>query len=1484
MAEERDACALVSIVRKDGCPTGSVAALAQDGLVALGHRSGAVDGEGDGSGLLTDIPRALWADELASSGLDPALVDDGGFAIAHLFVPRDGDEYTAEATRTILAAHGAKIHHERHGTTRSAALGPRARSGEPRFWQLALTVDGDAAAVDRVLWRAAAAIEAETAATVVSLSRSSVVYKLRGVAAQLPAYFTDLADPRFATSMAFGHNRYSTNTTTTFERAQPFPAFAHNGEIDTIGRLRDEAFALRLPLSRDGSDSQDVDAVLRGMTAGLGLDPIEAVELLFPPIVNELRRLGPELQDAYVQTRAAFGPFAQGPAAFLARIGDLCLFGVDAMGLRPLWHVETDEEHVFASERGFIPLADYATDPRPLGPGERVALERRSQGWVLIDQDQLRERFLAARRSRGAVVAGLRERLATGGPAAAAADRLPSSRLEVGSPPDEVEDLVVRREQQFAALGYEPDDLKAAAYMESTANEPIGSLGYDGPLAALSLRRMNLADHLQETVAVVTNPAIDREREIEHFSTRAILGPRPPLDRPSDRRWIELRHPILLGGHAPEARVAAESERPIARSLGTWLLEDLVADLAPAGATLLSADRDWDEPAHDALARLGAQACRGVRAGTPLLVIADRGVAAEGRAWLDPLLVVAAVHGALLAQPASTGSLRRDAALVVSAGSLRNLHDIVVALGLGADAVAPYLLLEHAIASGDPDALPNLVEALRKGIEKVISTLGIHELRGYGRAFSAIGLAPQVAKLLGVRTFAASGSAGLGWDAIERDGLERAAMLRDRTPARLEPSFRLYPRVWKAALAVANGETPYATYAERLGELERDHPVSLRHLVDVVELNDRESLSPPPDGDACTRTGDHAAPFYISSMSFGSQGETAYRAYAEAAAKMDILCINGEGGELPDLLGRYPRHRGQQIASGRFGVSALLANSSNYLEIKIGQGAKPGEGGHLPGRKVSAKVALARNAEIGIDLISPSNNHDIYSIEDLAQVVHELKTVNPHAKVAVKVPVVPDIGIIASGIAKAGADIVTLSGYDGGTGAARQHALRRAGLPVEIGVVEAHRALVANGLRDRVEIWCDGGMKSAADIVKMLCLGADRVGFGTLAMVAIGCTICRGCQLDTCHVGIATQIDSLAEASARGLKRFVPQEQERAVENLCRFFGALREELATLVAALGADSVRDLVGRADLLVQARGLDRVDLAALLTPVATAVAAQPAQVALAAAVAIEGGRSLSSADRFVGTGDAGALARARIFSVAPPPRAGSFGGGSVAGNGFAAYATEGLDLVIGGGVQDGAAKTALGGTAAILKAPNAVGRFVDGAVGKSFAYGAQRGRFFVQGGADARAAIRLSGAEVVFGGDLGGFAFEYMTAGAAVVLGDPGRWICSGMSGGIVFVRRDAARGIDEAGLRDRLAKGAKVSIGAPTSTTSTISTGSTGPGAGKLVELLSEYARLLQGSGQEAEARAVRGLIDGADTAFLAIRPGGEQVDQTVTTE
>ncbi len=299
-------------------------------------------------------------------------------------------------------------------------------------------------------------------------------------------------------------------------------------------------------------------------------------------------------------------------------------------------------------------------------------------------------------------------------------------------------------------------------------------------------------------------------------------------------------------------------------------------------------------------------------------------------------------------------------------------------------------------------------------------------------------------------------------------------------------------------------------------------------------------------------------------MSFGSQNETAFRAYAEGADRLNMVSLNGEGGEIKDMLGKYPKTRGQQIASGRFGVNAELLNSSNLLEIKIGQGAKPGEGGHLPGSKVTAKVAAARNATRGSDLISPSNNHDIYSIEDLAQMIQELKTGNDQARIAVKVPVVPNIGTIAVGIAKAGADIITISGFDGGTGAARIHALQHVGLPVEIGVKAAHNALLESGLRHKVEIWADGGMKSAMDVIKMMLLGANRIGFGTLSMLAIGCTTCRGCHLDTCHVGIATQIETEAQAKDHGLRRFVPRQMDLAVQGIMNLYTAFGAELKEL--------------------------------------------------------------------------------------------------------------------------------------------------------------------------------------------------------------------------------------------------------------------------------------------------------------------------------
>src|SRR5258708_5464444 len=478
MDDERDACALVAIARKDGAATREILAETIRGLECLAHRSGSIDGEGDGSGVLTDIPRELWADALGASRLAPAIAFDRRFAVAHIFVPPRDDELVEAEARRIFAKYRIRVLLERHGNTRRPALGPRARQGEPRFWQLALEVQGSSRRAGRRLYNAGVDIERATAATIVSLSRSTAVYKLRGHPQQLKAYFTDLADPRFKTSMAFGHNRYATNTTTSFERVQPFPAFAHNGEINTIARLRDESTALGITLSRGGSDSQDVDATLRGMVFDRGLDPIEAIELVFPAIVSEVRRMDPQAQDAFTRARAAFGPFAQGQAAFLARIGDICLVGVDAMGLRPLWYLETDESHVCASGRGFIPLERFSSDRRPLGPGEQAALQRTANGWRHLNERTIRARFVAKRAKRGCAPEGDRARLEAGGPlsvdAPDAAAKPPHGRIELAVMPDEVQDLAVRREQQFAAFGYDPGDLKPATLMEPNPNEPIG--------------------------------------------------------------------------------------------------------------------------------------------------------------------------------------------------------------------------------------------------------------------------------------------------------------------------------------------------------------------------------------------------------------------------------------------------------------------------------------------------------------------------------------------------------------------------------------------------------------------------------------------------------------------------------------------------------------------------------------------------------------------------------------------------------------------------------------------------------------------------------------------------------------------------------------------------------------------------------------------------------------------------------------------------
>ncbi|HEY7151351.1 MAG TPA: glutamate synthase-related protein [Solirubrobacterales bacterium] len=1528
--EDRDACAIYASVRKDATPNRAPVELALANLQKMLHRAGNVDGEGDGCGILVDIPSRIWAEEVRAGGHNPALARDPSFAVAHLFIDRSEDlERARHDAREILGRGGFRILAERLGAVDSAALGATAREEEPHFWQVAGVLP-DAKRRDLLTFGLTIALEEELGCHVASFSASTCVYKVMGAPSVLGEYYPDLRDERFETIGCFGHNRYSTNTWPSFRRVQPFTVLGHNGEINTIEQLRQEARMLGVPIQPDCSDSQDLNRVVDTLIRVEGLSLAEAMEMVVPPIVDEIRSLPAELHPFYMYLRQSMGPFAQGPVALIARHDDECVFSADALGLRPLWKLETANDFIFSSEPGVVGCGEMVSEPKPLGPGEKfmVTIDRAHRSSRLHEhwemQHAVAQRWLE--RTGMDEAAAYDRALDTGGPLEGT--EIPGYTSAGPSEPVKVEDRVL------AGFGWQRDDVKLCQQMGSNGAEPIGSLGYDGPLAALSPERQNLADYFKETVAVVTNPAIDREREIEHFSTRAVFGRRPSIHAPgTDTRTVETCFPVILGGHHDLAPLGDSTYRRIAREHETYLLEDLWEEFRDRAAAIDIALLE-SETTHGAIERIKQEAVQLVRHGAELVVLTDRTVYDGERRYLDPHLATSAVDQALKQlKLGETGeeNLRRRCSIVLRSAAIRNVHDVVMALGLGANGVCPYVMVEVICVEDYDTDVSNLCSALRKGIEKVISTIGIHELRGYARQFSSIGVQPELAEILQCETFCASEGAGVGYAQLDGDADERYQILTGEGEAKPAKTFRFYPKVYKAAIAAANGTSSYDEYSEKVRDLERQSPISMRHVMGL--RGDRDPVD-PDSVDASI--GHHAYPVVISSMSFGSQSEPAFRAYAEAAKAINILCINGEGGEIQDMYGEYRKWRGQQVASGRFGVSAEMLNSSYVAEIKIGQGAKPGEGGHLPGRKVSEKVAEARNASPGTDLISPSNNHDLYSIEDLAELIDELKTVNPDLRVSVKVPVVPNIGTIGLGIAKAGADIITLSGFEGGTGAARQHALRHVGLPSDIGTRAVHRALMEAGIRNRVEIWADGGYRHAQDIVKLHCLGANRVAFGTLAMVSLGCTICRGCQLDTCHVGIATQIETVEQAQEHGLKKFTPQRVDSAAESCARFFESMGEEVRQVVAGLGYERAQDLVGRYDLLEQASHTESLDLAELITPLEEFLDLEPIDLPVAAEELVEARaeaglvrarpirmqpkeasarlagladkvfsgevvrdrfpRSTDARDRVLGTELAGAISRARIYEGAPEGEALdvlaelSFNGGSVAGQGFGAFNAWGVVVRVEGGAQDGVGKAMLGGTVSIMKGVNASGGRVNGSVGKSFAYGAQRGRLFVQGSADSRFCIRLSGADVVLGGEPAepladsrgciadranakGFAFEYMTAGRAVVLGDIGPWACAGMTGGRVYARVNPEWNLDRDAIERRLGEGAKVELSELDP-----------EGVLDLEELLGHYADELRVTGQEEEAERMRALAAAARESFLMIVPHRVQADPNISTE
>ncbi|MCZ8512501.1 glutamate synthase-related protein [Paenibacillus filicis] len=1500
LATEHDSCGIICIVEKDGFPSRDNIQKTIDALVKLEHRSGFINGEGDGCGILTDIPRALWEKKLTDAGLDGKLVYDERFSVAHIFVPRKLDISVADmqaGIRELFKQHQVSILLEQENQVDSSVLGPNGRNDEPTFWQIAALCDKQEVKVADHLFELHVAIEAKYNVHVATLSNVTAAYKVMGAASILPLYYNDTRDPLFAAQVTIGHNRYSTNTQSSFFRVQPFSLLGHNGEINTVKKLRIEADMVGVPLVDGGSDSQDMNRTIETFIHRFNLSLFEAMEIVFPPILNEMKLYREELQDLYVYFRQMWGHYAQGPAGIVSRYGNECIFSVDALGLRPVWMVESETSLYFSSEQGVITVSDMVADPKPIAPGEKVGVVLTPGEHVqVIPYHQVQSKVLERAKSRGIQFDGLRHHLknTAQAPEAAASEDL--------APTDAI----------YSAFGWDRDGIQHIESMAETGAEPIRSLGHDSPHAALAWERQNIPDFIKESVAVVTNPAIDRDREMEHFSTRIIVGPRPSVyGQPDQRPRVELLYPAVLEGSNGTDSLS-ELKQPSLEQLMA-IFQGAVVKLSltfPRGGSL-----------QTALDQLAQDAVQAVRGGAMLLILDDSEAHQNDRLWMDPHLAVSKVDIALRAEKLGSGdNLRRQATVVLRSASIRSLHDIAVACGLGADVISPYVLFATASAKDGAPAARKVFTALMKGLEKVISTIGTHELRGYTRFFSSIGLKPELAEVLDIVNYLGSDKAGTGYAELEANAEARYNDFSN-PKAKAAKNFRFFQRMWKALGDAASGAASYEDYRNKLQEEEKKNPISIRHVADFnVEKALAEGRKPLDPSQVDISIGGHDLPMLISSMSFGSQNETAFRAYAEAGERLNMVTMNGEGGEIKDMLGRYKRTRGAQVASGRFGVNVELANAVAFLEIKIGQGAKPGEGGHLPGSKVTAKIAAARNATIGSDLISPSNNHDIYSIEDLAQIISELKEASGRkAKIIVKVPVVPGIGTIAVGVAKAGADVITLSGFDGGTGAARIHSITHVGLPTEIGTKLAHLALIEAGLRHRVELWSDGGMKSGADVVKMVLLGANRVGFGSIAMQSIGCTTCRGCHLDTCHVGIATQIDSMEEAEEKGLRRFVPRVYDLAVESLVRLFGGIGQEVREVVAGLGFNNLQDLVGRSDLLQQVSHLDRIDLSDILRPAPVSFAAAH-EVALAEAAAavssdirIAAGaegqeffpdsvsfettverkwHKVDAESRILGSRYASHRVRDRFdgsYDSLPGVDI-TITDGSVPGNGLAAFNARGIAITVHGGAEDGVGKMSSGGKVAIMKAPSKHKQFINGSVGKSFGYGAQHGLFLIQGNADTRACIRFSGADVVFGGeittplrdDLGGlaaranlkgFAFEYMTNGRAVVMGDPGPWICAGMTGGVIYQRLVPEMGLDQAAIERRIAKGAKVKI-------ESIGQQS----ISDLNELLGAYRDELEKSGQTEAAQGIDHLLANLQTNFVRIAPVGLQADQSVATE
>ncbi|HKT61292.1 MAG TPA: glutamate synthase large subunit [Gemmatimonadales bacterium] len=1423
-SREHDACGVGFVAHASGVRSHEVIGMALEAVARVAHRGAAsTDNSGDGAGLLTQIPHRLFYRDAYRLGLhlQPGLP----FGVGAFFFPRE-PQALGEAValvEAVLAEDGIPFLGWRDVPTNSAALGPTALASCPVIRQV--LVGRPALAADEQQWEQALYLsrrEMERRAEernlpgfyVCSLSCRTIVYKALLTGTQLPAFFTDFRYPEYESAIAVFHQRYSTNTLPSWPLAQPFRLLAHNGEINTLWgnrnamTMRQPMFAspvwgkkierLRQVIWREGSDSASLDNAMELLVRS-GRDVVHTSMMMVPQAWEKYSDLDPAVKAFYEYHQCVLEPW-DGPAAIAFTDGVLCGASVDRNGLRPSrYKVRRDGLVVSGSEVGLVDL-----DPREViecgkvGPGEVLVVDTR-RGEVIRNQDAKRE--VAGRRPYARWVARYMATLAPD-----------PARV----PPVHTGDALLRAQRSF---GYGFEDLRLVLEpMGGTGADPVWSMGDDTPIPPLSAVPQSVYAYFRQRFAQVTNPPIDSLRESMVMSLRMHLGRRgsPLLERPVYARMLRLEHPVLL----PEEMAALRNV---------------------AGFSTVTLDAVWDttrgvDGLRPALTALRRAAERAARRGAHILIISDR--AADGtHAPIPMLLAVGAVRQHLV----HTG-LRARVGLVAEAGDAFDIHHFATLIGYGAEAVHPWLALatldgmfgesrepsrrereaEAAPRPSPAEARGQFRSAAEKGLLKILSKMGISTLSSYcgAQIFEVLGLGHEVIATCFAGT--ASPLGGIGFEEIAEDVLtrHRAAYPEAEAPT---PSLPDHGRVrfrkdgedhgWAPPVVVALQQAVKANAAEAYGGFLVKHgarrPAGPRDLLAVregtpVPLEEVESAE-------SIRTR-----FVSSAMSLGALSPEAHATLSIAMNRMGARSNSGEGGEDPHNYhgfanGDRADNRIKQVASARFGVTTEYLTRAEELEIKIVQGAKPGEGGQLPAHKVTDLIARLRHAVPGISLISPPPHHDIYSIEDLAQLIHDLKTVNPRARVGVKLVSETGVGTVAAGVAKAYADYVLIAGHNGGTGASPLSSIKHAGSPWELGLAEAQATLVRNGLRHRIEVRTDGGLKTGRDVVIAALLGAESYGFGTAPLVAMGCAMARQCHINTCPTGIATQREDL-RAKFKGTP-----------DQVITYFTLLAEEVRQILAAMGFRRLDEIIGRNHLLQRVERPDvpraqMLDLSLLMAPAPSDGLAgmsrarhrtearndRPGVVSLdnevltdlepylESGLPFSGNYPIHNHHLAVGARVAGAIAERHGDAGLPPGSVRLRFTGS-AGQSFGAFTCRGMHLELEGEANDYVGKGLSGGELVIRPFRRAA--YADAShqhliIGNTILYGATAGKLFAAGQAGDRFAVRNSGALAVIEG-AGNHCCEYMTGGIVVVLGRAGRNFGAGMSNGVAYV-------VDEAG--------------------------------------------------------------------------------------